>query len=199
MYRKADGDTMIRALVVYCLISMACGQAGAETTTVIIATPEESTQQINSTAYSVYAVTPMATDSPDLIRDITYTQLQYSRMDNYSNRLDELQTVYIQAGADYRLEMQWRYGADPEPFPTGYWPTATLRSARSPAGRVIADYTITIDDEAQVKWSLKLSATQTGALSGKKGYTELRIPYTDTGGYAVFSSIPTVILPRVTQ
>ena len=125
-------------------------------------------------------------------------ELQHPYFIAMNNILEDMQKLTIQAGADFRFPMQWRIAEMPEPFPGGQWPTAELRSAKSPAGVVLATYTITIISEALVKWSLDLSAAQTAALSGKLGFTEIKMPYA-VGVYHMYVRIPTEVLPRVSQ
>lgn len=176
---------------------LAVNTASAETVTVIVPSAEAAIRSVATAENSNVVVLPADKPAVEPKRDIVEIHIKYSPMGPYDKTLDGLKKFYIQAGSDFRFPMQWRYGNDPEPFPTGYWPTATLRTARSPAGIILATYTISIDDESAVKWSLRLSAAQTAALSGKTGYTELSIPYVP-GVYNVFMSILTEIHPCVT-
>jgi hypothetical protein len=164
---------------------------------------ETLTLTIPDSAIALKPPTP-GTTTKQLDPDISYTsdlkamELLPPDMTTFNNILEDLQKFSIQAGTDFKFKMQWRTGDMPTPFPAGLWPTAELRSAKSPSGIVLATYTITVVDEALVKWSLDLSAAQTAALSGKTGFTEMKIPY-DVGVYHIYVRIPTEIKPRVTQ
>jgi hypothetical protein len=185
---------MIRLLLIS-LICLYASAALAESITVIV--PDDPTQYIEESTSQLFGI-PEQVDRPILPNgDTVEIHLTNPNMDLYENVLEDMQKLVIQAGSDFHFPMQYRLGSDPYPFEGGFWPTAELRSAKSPAGVVLATYTLTVDDEAQVKWSFKLTSAQTAALSGKTGYTEIKFPY-PVGVYLIFVRIPTEIKARVT-
>lgn len=115
----------------------------------------------------------------------------------YNNFTDELRQITMIAGAVFNFPQQIRIGDMPAPFAEGLWPTAELRTARSPAGTVLATYATTVDDAEQALWTHRLTAEQTAALAGKTGITELSFPI-GSGVYEVWYRIPTKILLHVT-
>lgn len=119
-------------------------------------------------------------------------------VDGFDNPTEELKGLEFIAGADSALTQQMRIGSDPAPFTGGYWPIAELRTDRSPKGRVLATYTTTVEDVAQVIWSHRLTSLQTAALSGVTGITELSFP-DGAGHYLVWYHIPTKVRPSVTH
>jgi hypothetical protein len=116
----------------------------------------------------------------------------------FAAEVDNTYSLTLIAGSDFSTKMQYAAGDHPYPFTPGVWPTAEVRTAKSPAGYVLATYTIVVEDEAQAIWSLKLSRTQTAALAGKTGLTELKIPDGD-GVYFIWARIKTTVISPVTQ
>jgi hypothetical protein len=186
---------MIRAIF-FIMLCLPVSAVAAEWITVTVLSDTEAAQIVTQQAA---ATSEVNLEAPGTQADIGPWGIRLDQPDltTYGNVLEDMQKLVMQAGSDFRFPMQYRLGSDPYPFEGGYWPTAELRSAKSPAGVVLATYTITVDDEAQVKWSLRLTAAQTAALSGMKGFTEIKFPY-PVGVYHMFVRIPTEILPRVT-
>jgi hypothetical protein len=106
--------------------------------------------------------------------------------------------LIIRGGADYYFPMSYTAGDTPFVFESGRWPQAELRTANSPHGNVLATFTITIENEAQAIWALRLSAAQTADLIGKTGILELSMP-DGFGGYYVASRTSTEVVPTVTR
>lgn len=185
---------MICLLLLIWLLPASCL---AEEITVTVLNPGEAAQIIPQ---PTDGIADIGRESDELLNQLEDAgiELQYPELNVYDKRLDELPKMYIQAGSDFTASMQYRAGDAPVAFPGGYWPIAELRTAKSPSGTVLGTYTITVDDVDMVKWSLKLSAAQTAALSGKKGITEMSLPYGD-GTYYIFVRIPTEVLPRVSE
>lgn len=117
----------------------------------------------------------------------------------YDNYTDELRQLDMVSGAIFTFSQQMRIGEIPAPFAAGQWPTAELRTARSPAGTVLVVYTTTVDDAEQAIWSCRLTAAQTTALVGKTGITEFSFYNASTEAYSVWYRIPTSVKPHVTE
>lgn len=116
----------------------------------------------------------------------------------YDGVTEELRQLAMVAGASFVFGQQMRIGKTPAPFAAGQWPTAELRTARSPAGTLLMTYTTTIDDAALAIWSHRLTPGQTASLAGKSGITELS--FSDFAGvYSVRYRIPTIVRYHVTE
>jgi len=119
-------------------------------------------------------------------------------IEQFVNETGSLRTLIIAAGAEYTFTQQMRIGDMPSPFNPDCWPTAELRTARSPQGTVLVTYTTTVDDADQAIWSHRLTSAQTLALSGVNGITEMSYP-DGSCNFTVWYPVKTSVVPTVTR
>lgn len=184
---------MIRAAAaIAAALVLAAGHCSAAEITVIIpANIETATVGSETLQASPYSV------NPDVIRDNLALQIEPPPV-RYLAELDDRVQLGIVAGSDYRFTLQLRIGETPSPFDPLYPPRAELRTAKSPAGSVLATYAVTIDDQANAIWSQRLTAAQTAALAGASGITEISLA--DAGGiYGVHYWLPTRVVTHITE
>ena len=170
-------------------------QAG-DSAELIIATPEEAALQ--AIIYTPEEAALQAVQIDDYAVNITIGADELTPEMQFGNEVDNTLSLVIVAGTDFVFLFQYRVGETPEVFEPGKWPKAYLRSEKSPRGKVLLPYTITIENEAKSIWALRLTREQTRLLAAQSGITEQS--YVDGDGtYQVLDYIRTTIVPKVTQ
>jgi len=92
--------------------------------------------------------------------------------------------VSMQAGEDYRLQLQLKDATGKGLNLTGYSFKAQFRQASAPAGTIYATYSTVFSNMTSGGLDVKLSRNQTAANSGKSGIWDLR--QTDSGGQVTY-------------
>jgi hypothetical protein len=185
---------MIRLLL--CILLLATAAGATEPVTVI--TGQTTLSVIVPTDETVTRIAPVT--DPDVDTDIRWLQIERAAT-SFNNELAELRSLSMYAGSQFTFSMQMRLGTVPQPFDPGYWPSATLRTARSPGGVLVHTFTTDIDDEAQAIWSFRLTPSQTNAIAARKLIMEISFPNLQGGNYIyeVWYHIPVTVFQHITE
>lgn len=183
------------SIIMASLILLTGSAFAGDTATLIIATPEEAALQT-----TIYTTEEAALQTAQFDQPLVHINQPIDELTPelpFDSEVDNSLSFVIVAGTDFVFLFQYRIGETPVAFEPGKWPTASLRTEKSPRGRVLSPYTITIEDAARSIWAIRLTAAQTRLLAAQSGITEQS--FADINGtYHVLNYIRTTIIPKVT-
>lgn len=183
------------AVIAMTLLLFSAEALAVDTARLIIATPEEAALQTTIYTPEEAALQTAQFDSVTIGTRFPLDELE--PLMEFDSEVDNALSLVIVAGTDFVFLFQYRIGEMPVEFEPGKWPKASLRTEKSPKGRVLVPYTITIEDSARSIWAIRLTAAQTRLLPAQTALTEQS--FADANGtYHVLNYIRTTIMPKVT-